>query len=196
MTKWFIDCGAHLGESVRLFRSQYPGASDFRVVSFEANPKHAAAWEAPDLADVEFHDQAVWVEDGTVSFYVEAVTDLAASVHPENRYITGRQDRITVPCIDLSAWMRQRLSPDDFVVLKLDIEGSEYEVLERMLAEGTFQSLVDVFYVEYHRLQRPTITTERHNAIIDAIEACGSRSVFWHAARVGARITEEVYGRA
>lgn len=193
MAKYFIDGGAHRGESVRLFRSQYPDAVDYRIISFEPNPMLADAFTAPEFADVEFHNEAIWIADGTVDFFHVVVTDLAASCHPENRYIADRVAHVQVPCIDLSRWMRERFTPDDTVILKLDIEGSEYEVLEKMLADGTFQSLVDQLFIEYHYTQRTSITVERHNALLAQVEACGMKNVFWHAARVGASIMEEIY---
>ena len=55
----------------------------------------------------------------------------------------------TVEQIDLSAWMKASFSKDDFLVLKMDIEGAEHEVLPKMIRDGTL-SLVDVLLWECH----------------------------------------------
>lgn len=41
---------------------------------------------------------------------------------------------------DFSAWLRAHASRQDFVVLKLNIEGAEYAVLRQMLLDGAFRS--------------------------------------------------------
>ena len=38
-----------------------------------------------------------------------------------------------VPLLNFSRWLQQHVAPEDFVVVKMDIEGSEYEVLEPAL---------------------------------------------------------------
>ena len=38
-----------------------------------------------------------------------------------------------VPLLNFSRWLQQHVAPEDFVVIKMDIEGSEYEVLEPAL---------------------------------------------------------------
>ena len=45
--------------------------------------------------------------------------------------------------------MRDNITEDDYVILKLDIEGAEYEVLNKMINEGTV-ALVNEFHGEWH----------------------------------------------
>jgi FkbM family methyltransferase len=194
MGKYFIDGGAHAGESVRLFRSQYPAADTFKVISFEPNPQKASIFASSEFSDVEFHNLAIWTHDGTISFYDqpshgEPQWSIACSVHGENRYIRGSRS-IEIPCIDFSKWMKERFTADDYIILKLDIEGSEYEVLDKMFAEGTFD-LIDKLYIEWHWLQRRTISDERHLATVAEVEGRGIKNLFWHAATVNPVIAEK-----
>ena len=55
--------------------------------------------------------------------------------------------------IDFSAWMRDSFSEADFVVLKMDIEGTEHQLVPRMIADGTV-GLVDVWLWECHHMPR------------------------------------------
>ena len=69
--------------------------------------------------------------------------------------------RQRVPSIDLAAWLRQRFCPADLVIIKLDIEGGEWELLEHLLSSGT-APLIDYMSVEWHLGQRaPRPTAER-----------------------------------
>lgn len=54
-----------------------------------------------------------------------------------------------VKTIDLSGWLKRTVSPDDFVVCKIDAEGSEFEIVQRMVADGTL-CLCDRLSIEWH----------------------------------------------
>ena len=47
--------------------------------------------------------------------------------------------RPTIPVVDLSSWIQTYTSKDDYVILKLDVEGAEYDILKKMLVDGTFE---------------------------------------------------------
>jgi FkbM family methyltransferase len=57
-------------------------------------------------------------------------------------------DFVDVATVRLSSFMRE-FEVDDFVVLKLDIEGSEYAVLDDLLATGAIR-YVKKLYCEFH----------------------------------------------
>jgi FkbM family methyltransferase len=185
--KYFIDGGGHKGESVRLFRNTQPEASSFKVISFESNPTLASCFAADDLQDVEFHAEALWIEDGTVSFYTHP-RDYGWAIHPENWGMDAVS--VTVPCIDLSTWMLGRFSKDDHIVLKLDIEGSEYEVLTKMIHDGSI-GLVHKLFIEWHAVEirggvpspycRTTITKEAHDALLAELARIGLPWEDWNA---------------
>ena len=47
--------------------------------------------------------------------------------------------RKQIPVVDLSQWIQKNTSPDDYVLFKLDVEGAEFDILDRMLKDGTFK---------------------------------------------------------
>ncbi|XP_078676896.1 uncharacterized protein LOC144913790 [Branchiostoma floridae x Branchiostoma belcheri] len=57
--------------------------------------------------------------------------------------------RHTVPTIDLSTWIQENTNQEDYVIFKLDVEGAEYDILKKMLMDGTFK-WVDKYYGEFH----------------------------------------------
>ena len=59
---------------------------------------------------------------------------------------------ISVESVDFGNWIRSRFSRDDHVVVKLDIEGAEYEVLDKMLSDGSI-AFVDKIYLELHNVK-------------------------------------------
>ena len=44
-----------------------------------------------------------------------------------------------MPTIDLSEWIKKHTTKDDYVILKLDVEGAEFGILDKMLEDGTFE---------------------------------------------------------
>ena len=49
--------------------------------------------------------------------------------------------------IDFAAFLRTRFKPEDWVVAKIDVEGSEYDLFDHLLATGS-ASLLDEIFVE------------------------------------------------
>ena len=65
----------------------------------------------------------------------------------------SRIEKYRVPQVDLSSWLRKSFSRDDFVVLKLDVEGVEHRIVPKMVEDGTLE-LVDVLLWECHHMPR------------------------------------------
>lgn len=72
---------------------------------------------------------------------------------------------VRVPCIDLSAWIIRNTSVDDQIVIKMDIEGGEYQVLPKMIDDGALER-VSVLYCEWHRDRFPDITQKQHDDLV------------------------------
>ena len=60
-----------------------------------------------------------------------------------------KNEEIIVDAIKFSDRIKRICSPDDFVVLKLDIEGSEFAVLDDIIETKTYE-LLDEIYIEFH----------------------------------------------
>ena len=60
-----------------------------------------------------------------------------------------KQYEYRVPVVDVVSWMRASFSRDDFVVVKLDAEGAEWEILDEMI-EQQMLDVIDVLSLEMH----------------------------------------------
>ena len=54
------------------------------------------------------------------------------------------------PSVDLAAYIKNNSRPDDFVVLKLDIEGGEWQLLQHLVREGVIPYYIDEIMMECH----------------------------------------------
>lgn len=147
MRKIFIDGGAHKGESVRHFYNTFPDVDEYEVYSFEVNPE---LWEFIEKEKTILHKFAMWDKDGEINLFL-------GRYHSEGGTVllgktTGKVDYnhpVEVKTIDFSKWLKDNFEIDDYIVLKLDIEGAEYVVVEKMYKDGTL-GWINEFWGELH----------------------------------------------
>lgn len=105
--------------------------------------------------------KAAWIEDGEIEFArvrgFRAWNSTVMRAKATRGEWTDAGDVIRVPCFDFSAWLRELPEP---AVLKLDVEGAEFEILEKMVDEGT-DLLVSELHVEWHDDRMPGFTARR-----------------------------------
>ena len=150
-----IDCGANMGAVTGPL-----AATGAEVHAYEPDPyafgKLRAAVGA--LPNVTLHNAAVGVEDGTVHLMRARNFEenpkgasVRSTVVPGGRQISeAAGDSIPVPLVDLPRVIRDLAARHGEVAfLKLDIEGAELALLERMLACDLF-ALVRLTVAETH----------------------------------------------
>ena len=146
--KFFIDCGAHCGESIVRARSQF--GSDIQIVSFEAVPELAKNLVELYEGDsyVNIINAAVWTDNSTIDINVcPSFTDGSSILtNLNNNHLATK---VKVPCVDISSWIKNSFDSEDYLILKLDIEGAEYDVLEKLCLDGTI-SRINELWGEWH----------------------------------------------
>lgn len=168
MKRVFLDCGAHLCEGMVWFYNEGIIDESFFIHMFEANPScriKERSLQYP-LA-ITSHEVAVWVEDGEIEFSQEnweksnsgsprdeiggSTTDGWGSsvLEVKSRFSnTSREPSIKVPSIDFSKFVNQ-FDEKDFIICKMDIEGSEFKVLRKMIKDGSIDK-INTLYIEWH----------------------------------------------
>ncbi|KAF9090582.1 hypothetical protein BGX23_005915 [Mortierella sp. AD031] len=158
----FIDLGANRSDSLEVFL-QKPGAKyqytypkpdwatyeQAEIYLFEANPVFT-----PHLVEAKekylevgininiFPSTVVDVRDGTRTFFLDTVNEqrdfwgssIYAS-HPDA--IRSESKGTELSAINLAGWLLKNTLPCDFVVVKMDIEGAEYEVVPHLATMRT-----------------------------------------------------------
>lgn len=171
----FIDCGGHDGCTVRkLLEQPDPPHSTF---SFEPHPKYADCYKnLPTF----FYPKAVWIQDGEIMLYPGGKHLEGSSVCPSKSNVDLNKG-FKVECVDLNQWMRTNIVQFDHVILKLDIEGAEYKVLDYLLRKNEAILFIDELYVEWHWPKHPVTTPEFHNKLIERLDAIGLHPQPWDA---------------
>jgi len=76
--------------------------------------------------------------DGSFQVWGDEKSQLIGGVTSVN---VGKWRAYTVPVVDVVTWMRTYFSKDDFIVLKMDIEGAEFPILNEMLNNNDIQNI-------------------------------------------------------
>ena len=149
MRKIFIDGGANVGQSTRSFLKQWPDSKEYEIFMFEPNSKPPTIYGNKTT----LIRKAMWIYDGQIQFYEKSNssqgnTMLVEKTNLENRNYKPR----AVECISLSRWIVTNFTKKDYIILKLDIEGAEYEVMKDLEENKVFK-FIDIFFCEIHGLK-------------------------------------------
>jgi len=157
--------GGNLSEQLYQIPKRVPGPWDIRM--YEAHPRFdqqlIETKRAVELLDsaiyggpfhvYNFNTTAIGWEEGTIDFYLDVRSDVkwGSSLykdHPDVN-ISNPAYTIKVPIHDLVREIMNNYRVQDYVVVKMDIEGIEYDLLMELLLRGAFP-FIDELYVEFH----------------------------------------------
>ena len=173
----FIDCGSNLGQGFGEFVRHYP-LSHFDYVLVEPNPNCLPALrqiQADRGGRIEILAQAAGIAIGSVKFFglEHDPTSQGGSMLKDhnNRYYAADEARaLEVPTFSLADLIRQRAPRYAVTVLKLDIEGGEYEVLPHLISENAHRAL-GAAYIEFHSQYMAEPEHTRYRLLEDGIRA-------------------------
>jgi len=150
MRKIFLDCGANRGQSIVEAKKRF--GSDIEIYSFEAVTilynKLIDKWK--DDPKVHLYNLAVWDKNDKVKIYISTEWSDASTL-----YLDKHDRKIDkniyneVESIDLAEFIKTNFTPEDYIILKLDIEGAEYDVLYHLAETGVMSYLNEV-WGEWH----------------------------------------------
>jgi FkbM family methyltransferase len=148
MNKYFLDCGAYKGSSVKKFIELYKDYKDYNIICFEPNI-YFCNFIKRRYDFVETIQKACWNKDCVMTFKHGTGKFSNGSSLIFEKKIRGHWSCGDILCIDFSKWIATNLKPNDHIVCKLNIEGAEYKVLEKMISDGT-DKYINKFYIDWH----------------------------------------------
>lgn len=168
MRKIFIDCGSHDGCSVRKFKDLHDKSNEFEYFCFEINKLLEPLYK-------DIKDQITLTFKGVATSY-KKVTFLRMGMTGGSTITAGKADNLyrkqynrkdcmlfdfdqvckngelktsKIDTIDLSHWIKENFSQDDYIVLKMDVEGAEYEILNHLIKNRCVKFLNEL-KIEFH----------------------------------------------
>lgn len=152
--KVFIDGGARIGESIHMLLKKRPDMFGCDVYLFECNPNHKENLENLIIENKNYNfylrQDALWNKNEEKYFYItnDIWGDLGCTLKREKKEKFDNDKVYNVNCIKTSEFIFS-LNKEDYIILKLDIEGAEYEVLDDLIETGAI-NMIKELYVEFH----------------------------------------------
>jgi len=182
----YLDLGARtFSSSILWFKNHYPRFQEgnFSITAFEADPSFSAEYEKHP--EVNYHNNAAWVRNETLTFsgfmgHVDHDANPNAKKAKDRR---SKQRAFSVQAVDMADFLMRTYTVDDFVVLKMDIEGAEYEVVPKILQTGAVE-LIDEMFLEGHTVKLNKIggITKGHvySEVVALLQALRDNGVYAH----------------
>jgi len=165
--KFYLDLGARSYKtSIAWFKNNYPHFDKFKTIAFEADPIFHK--EYLKYREITYYPLAVWIRNETVTFRAgmahitnekvcddEEVDDCfqsSALLKHDTTLKKGkstRQQYFTTQAFDFSEYLFRNFKVTDFIVVKMDIEGAEFEVVRHLINTGAV-GLIDELFLEGH----------------------------------------------
>ena len=172
--KIFIDLGAYTGDTLRIALEVYKHFDRFYAfepfsASFEVLKETFVGRE-----EIILYNAAADVTTGQKKLYLQSAHDLCPNAG--HSLLSGksnvREDTFEiVASVDFSTFVTSTFSMSDTIVLKIDIEGMEYDLLAKMIDDESIRYINKIF-CEWHAT-RANIGKRRHKEIIKRLRKCG-----------------------
>jgi hypothetical protein len=195
MRKIFLDCGTNLCQGLEEISKNIGVNDEWIIYSFDVNPEIFNSIVIEKYPNVKFVNKGVWINDEFKELNVEVLTGnlydhlgdnpiFNVSEEAKKKFNMGlgggtniieninyrynlniEKYHTKVECFDFSKFILDNFSKDDFIVIKMDIEGSEFEVLDKMFKDGSID-YVNTMFVEWHDDMRSISSTQLQENII------------------------------
>jgi FkbM family methyltransferase len=147
--KIFIDCGFYAGYAISHFEKTAEYSPDFTYYGFDPMLQEKTRKKWDNVTNVILDNKALWIFNGEIDFYTSGRVGGKANGAFHNKRAGSKENNLKVKCIDFSEWLGNNFDKNDFIVVKMDVEGAEYELLPKMIKDGTID-LIDIIYLEWH----------------------------------------------
>lgn len=163
--KIFLDIGGWTGKSAEFFLANHPEAKQFKIFTFECDKRNIETIKSKKLP-ITLIEAAAWTYNGTVKYYYG--NDDGGTMYPTKK--TGNispAKSYDVRAVDLAEFIRENFKSDDYIIMKLNCEGAEYELIPHLLA-GDLIWWIDKWYVQWH-WQKIGLSEANHTRVVNII---------------------------
>lgn len=108
-----------------------------RIYGFDPHPSLNEGLSSLCGIPTTLSRKAAWLFDGEVEYRVDGTGSKVGDGGGP------------IPCFDLSAWLQEVSTPNGRLIVKMDVEGAEYPLLQRLKDDGT-DKLITELLVEWH----------------------------------------------
>lgn len=166
--KVFIDLGAFNGDTLIMAMNKYKDVDLF--YAFEPFPKSFEIMKRHFINNdkVKLYQAAAGVKDEELPLFLKKKSNAGHSLLKAKKNVSKRN--ISVRSIDFSRFVIDTFAQTDYIVLKINIEGAEYSLLQKMMDDKSID-YINELYCEWHAADIGCFPL--HNKIICSLNALG-----------------------
>ena len=154
-----IDCGANLGQGYERLLKEH-NIQTTSLIMFDILPE-ACVFLRKKYPFAQIYNNGVWYkeENRTVkreNATLEGITKVGHESNilennhkPTTSGFNHAWDTYQLQCINFSNFLKNKFSINDNILLKIDIEGAEYEVIDSLIENNTL-SYIKSLHIEWH----------------------------------------------
>jgi FkbM family methyltransferase len=192
MKNIFLDCGTHLCEGLIDFYNKKIIDDTFEIHTFEPNIACRVEERVIKIPlNIRVYNKAVWIEDGYVKFNQEnhkksgtgsptdGISDIdgwGSSVDGIGFNHPGYETSLIAESIDFSKFVKNL--PEANIICKMDIEGSEFVVLRKMIQDDSISRISKIF-IEFHERFMINESLDSREEIVNEIKKRGVQVELW-----------------
>jgi len=185
MNRIFLDVGANTGQSIDTCRKEWwPHSKEYKIYSWEPNPKFANLLKSKNIERTggELFMKAAWVDNKNRKLYTDPRApskSRGCSLYSAKKTGGITPNRfIEIECMDLSQFIIDSFSKDDFIVMKFNTEGAEFDVFPHMISTGAME-YINVLFGEWHHTKVPVLSSKEFNKLKSDTEKITGRLRPW-----------------
>ena len=182
--KYFLDCGSNLGQGFTHFRNIYGDGYQYLLFEPNVNCYEKLVENFNILTNVTIFNAAVYTSDCVKTFRFDSSYSVGGTlVEQHNSAFPKKQEEVAVRCIDIIRMVDTIISNGNEVVMKLDVESSEYDILEKMIETKTINKIKKIyceFHTQYMIPEDRKAFLPRENSILNYIRENKLDFEIWH----------------
>ena len=157
----FIDLGTNLGQGFFYFKKFFK-LKDYEYILVEPNPNlknfiQKNIIKKYPLNNIKLINKAAYIEDTKKKFFgltedERGILSDGASIikeHNSNLYISDETRSIEIECFNIINYLKA-LNHYDNIIIKMDVEGSEYDILEKLIENFSDLKNIKHIFIEFH----------------------------------------------
>ena len=161
--KIYIDCGVYKGEEIKIAEEYFDRIYGFEPFYNELKDNYNFKYEDK----ITIYDKGLSNKNGESKIY-KTDTLIGSSLYSNKFNLFNNFKNIEI--IKLSDFIKQNLNKEDIIFIKINIEGSEIDVLEDLYNNNMFDYIhsIHVDY-DYTKIKNNDNYTERAKKIVDIV---------------------------
>ena len=132
-TKWFIDNYKYM-----------KNMEEWEIYCFECD-KSKICEKYKKYSNIKVYNKAVYNHDGFVN--ISGLGSMGTVVSEDGKNGNKKSNTSKIECIDFMKFIKENFSKDDFILVKCDIEGSEFAIIPDIIENSEY---IKELFIEFH----------------------------------------------